>query len=138
MSEFFNTTSSPNGHGFSRNDAATGFACYTFEPKSGIPIRVIVLDDTQSPLDPVDPGSPGYGHGTLDENRYDWLVSELERGKKRGGAHDNRSSHTCRCPAISAGCGREQICICIARPNDCQTKNLSQQGPLDLGTSSHI
>ena len=84
MSEFFNTTSSPNGHGFRRNDAATGFACYTFEPKSDIPIRVIVFDDTQSPMAPVDPGSLGYGHGTLDKARYDWLVSELERGKRDG------------------------------------------------------
>ena len=82
MSEFFNTTSSPNGHGFNQADAATGFACYTFEPRSDIPIRVIVLDDTQSNTDPVDTDSLGYGHGSLDKKRYDWLVNELENGQR--------------------------------------------------------
>jgi hypothetical protein len=52
MNEFFNTTSSPEGHGFNRSDALRGFVCYTFEPKSNIPIKVIVLDDTQNASDP--------------------------------------------------------------------------------------
>ena len=78
MSEFFTTSSSPQGHGFTLADAETGFACYTFEPKSDEPLRVIVLDDTQRDDDPND---HGYGHASLDKERYDWLVGELEKGQ---------------------------------------------------------
>jgi len=81
MREFFNTTSSPNGHGFNQSDADRGFACYAFEPRSNIPIRVIVLDDTQNASDPDD---HGYGHGSLDNERYNWLVSELDEGQAEG------------------------------------------------------
>ena len=82
MSEFFNTTTSPVGHGFSRADAATGFACYSFESKPGI--KMIVLDDTQNETDSEDPTSLGWGHGTLDKTRYDWLVNELDAGQRDG------------------------------------------------------
>jgi len=81
MSEFFNTFSSPNGHGFNQSNVTTGFASYSFEPKSDIPIKVIVLDDTQRE-DDLDVG--GYGHGSLDKVRYDWLVSELDKGQAQG------------------------------------------------------
>ena len=81
MSEFFNTSSSPKGHGFNQSNVKTGFACYTFEPKSNIPIKVIVLDDTQSENDP---NVQGYGHGSLDQERYDWLVKELDKGQAEG------------------------------------------------------
>ena len=91
MSEFFNTTSNPVGHGFNQADTAKGFACYTFEPKSDLPIKVIVLDDTQRNDDPNNPdklgygdGSFGYGHGSLDSERYSWLVSELDKGQAEG------------------------------------------------------
>jgi metallophosphoesterase (TIGR03768 family) len=47
MQEFFKTSSHPAGHGFNRTDAENGFACYSFMPKSKIPIKVIVLDNTQ-------------------------------------------------------------------------------------------
>ena len=46
MNEFFNTTSIPVGHGFTQTNIDSDFACYTFEPKTNMPIRVIVLDDT--------------------------------------------------------------------------------------------
>ena len=84
MNEFFNTTSSPSGHGFSLANVSEGFACYSFEPRSDVPIKVIVLDDTQSNTDPVDTDSLGYGHGSLDQKRYDWLVNELEKGQREG------------------------------------------------------
>jgi len=91
ISEFSNTSSSPVGHGFNQANAKTGFACYSFEPKSKMPIKVIVLDDTQSNDDPNDPdalgyghGSFGYGHGSLDNKRYNWLVSELDKGQAEG------------------------------------------------------
>ena len=47
MGEFFNSTTLPEGHGFNKSDAAAGFACYAFEPRADIPIKVIVLDDTR-------------------------------------------------------------------------------------------
>jgi metallophosphoesterase (TIGR03768 family) len=76
MNEFSNSTSSPNGHGFSGLDP--GFACYTFDPDPNAPIRIIVLDDTQSANDQ---DLNGYGHGTLDQARYDWLVSQLDKAQ---------------------------------------------------------
>jgi metallophosphoesterase (TIGR03768 family) len=78
MSEFFTTSSSPKGHGFDESNVEAGFACYTFEPKADVPIRVLVLDDTQRDDEPYD---NGYGHGSLDQQRYDWLVGELESGQ---------------------------------------------------------
>ncbi len=87
--EFFNTTTSPVGHGFNlvssnpnfnlvpENDKA-GFACYSFVPKSDIPLKVIVLDDTQR----EDDGSVDiHGHGFLDEARWAWLQAELADGQ---------------------------------------------------------
>lgn len=81
MNEFFNTASSPRGHGFNEPNAVAGFACYSFEPGSDIPVKVIVLDNTQKAED-ADVG--GYGHGTLDNQRYNWLVSELDSGQAEG------------------------------------------------------
>ncbi len=81
MSEFFNTTSSPKGHGFNQSDVEAGFACYSFEPRSDMPIKVIVLDDTQNNTDAND---GGYGHGSLDNERFDWLVHELDAGQAEG------------------------------------------------------
>ena len=78
MSEFFETSSSPPGHGFPLCSVEMGFACYTFEPKADVPLRVIVLDDTQRDDEPYD---NGYGHVSLDKERYDWLVRELDRGQ---------------------------------------------------------
>ncbi len=89
MSEFSNTSSSPKGHGFNQSNVETGFGCYTFEQNStSLPIKVIVLDDTQRDDDPNDPdalgygnGSLGYGHGSLDSERHNWLISELDKGQ---------------------------------------------------------
>jgi len=75
MNQFFNTTSKPVGHGFTRemvNGTALA-ACYSFHPKAGMPIKVIVLDDT----DKMD-CSP---YGCLDAPRYNWLMNELESGQ---------------------------------------------------------
>jgi metallophosphoesterase (TIGR03768 family) len=67
MKEFFQTSSTPVGHGFNLTDANNGFACYSFVPKSNIPIKVIVLDDTQR----EDDGSYDiHGHGFLDKARW--------------------------------------------------------------------
>ena len=79
--EFFTTSSDPVGHGFNKADAARGFACYTFEPKSDVPVKVIVLDDTQKD---GDPSKDVHGHSFLDLERYNWLVKELDRGQAEG------------------------------------------------------
>jgi metallophosphoesterase (TIGR03768 family) len=81
MSEFFNTSSNPMGHGLSQTNIDNALACYSFEPKSNMPIKVIVLDDTQGENDIDDQGN---AHGSLDKRRYEWLVSELDKGQAEG------------------------------------------------------
>jgi len=89
IQEFFNSTTSPVGHGFnlvtsdknfslvSAADRA-GFACYSFVPKATVPLKVIVLDDTQrEDDDSVDI----HGHGFLDASRWAWLQAELADGQ---------------------------------------------------------
>jgi metallophosphoesterase (TIGR03768 family) len=89
IQEFFKTTTSPAGHGFNlvtsnpnfnlipQNDRA-GFACYSFLPKSNLPLKVIVLDNTQR----EDDGSNDiHGHGFLDPARWAWLQAELADGQ---------------------------------------------------------
>jgi metallophosphoesterase (TIGR03768 family) len=84
MGEFFDTTTRPVGHGFhlarrsrfGRRDP--GFGCYSFTPKSRLPPKVIVLDDTQA----SDDGSRDiHGHGALDAARWAWLKDELDAGQ---------------------------------------------------------
>jgi metallophosphoesterase (TIGR03768 family) len=75
MSEFFNTSSEPVGHGFTEDMVRQGFVCYHFHPKAGVPVKVIVLDDT-------DKGGSSYG--SLDYKRYNWLVNELDEGEAAG------------------------------------------------------
>jgi len=76
MREFFNTSSNPVGHGFSQSNLASGMACYSFVPKSDIPIKFIVLDDTVK-----GPDNANYAAGALDDDRYNWLVGELDAGQ---------------------------------------------------------
>ena len=83
IAEFFNTTTLPRGHGFDLVPEALrrsedGFACYSFVPKAGIPLKIIVLDNTQR----EDDGSRDiHGHGFLDEARWTWLQAELDAGQ---------------------------------------------------------
>ncbi|MCX6157932.1 MAG: TIGR03768 family metallophosphoesterase [Ignavibacteriae bacterium] len=79
--EFFNTSSNPVGHGFNEADAKRGFGCYSFEPKSDLPLKVIVIDDTQRD---EDPDTDIYGHAEFDKERYDWLIKELDKGQAEG------------------------------------------------------
>ncbi len=81
MGEFFKTNSNPKGHGFNQSDAKAGIAYYSFEPRSDIPVKVIVLDDTQPATDPE---AGGYGHGSLDNKQFDWLINELDQGQAEG------------------------------------------------------
>jgi hypothetical protein len=77
MKEFFTTKSKPVGHGFSQWNVTNNFACYSFEPKSNLPLKVIVLDDTMTDqnLDWLN------GQGGLDTNQLAWLVQELNQGQ---------------------------------------------------------
>jgi metallophosphoesterase (TIGR03768 family) len=81
MQEFSKTSSLPVGHGFNMTNAKDGFACYSFVPKSNIPLKVIVLDNTQK----EDSGSVDiHGHGFLDQARWAWLKKELAEGTAAG------------------------------------------------------
>jgi metallophosphoesterase (TIGR03768 family) len=83
VNEFFRTSTDPVGHGFNLvpSGQADGFACYSFVPKSTIPIKVIVLDNTQR----EDDGSISiHGHGFLDRARWTWLKAELAAGDAAG------------------------------------------------------
>ena len=75
IAEFFNTTSGPAGHGFDKNNLS--FPCYSFTPKANLPIKVIVLDDTEKDNAAGMAGAAGY----LDQTRYNWLVSQLDSGQ---------------------------------------------------------
>lgn len=81
--EFFTTTTSPKGHGLNLIPAGQdpSFGCYSFFPKSNIPVKVIVLDDTQ---DEDDHSISIHGHGYLNQARWDWLRAELAAGDAHG------------------------------------------------------
>ncbi len=81
--EFFNTSTQPAGHGFGLVPPGQedGFVCYSFVPKSDIPIKVIVLDDTQREDDGV---ISIHGRGFLDRARWTWLKDELAAGDAAG------------------------------------------------------
>ncbi len=79
MREFFTTTSKPVGHGFTQASLDNAFASYSFEPKAGVPIKVIALDDAVK-----GPNQPMYALGGLDQARLDWLTAELQKGQDEG------------------------------------------------------
>lgn len=78
IGEFLKTSSKPKGHGFTEENKKTGFACYTFEPACTVPMKFIVLDDTE----PDQPSAGVHSHGYLDQKRYQWLIRELDKGEK--------------------------------------------------------
>ncbi|MBK9674518.1 MAG: hypothetical protein IPO82_04510 [Betaproteobacteria bacterium] len=90
MREFFTTTSTPVGHGFTQTNLDRDFASYSFRPKAGLPIKVIVLDDTmkgcrQRPVLPV-PASTMRGASGCSQNCRDMP------GQRR--ADDHRGPHS--------------------------------------------
>jgi metallophosphoesterase (TIGR03768 family) len=76
INEFFTTKSGPTGHGFNLVKPDAPPACYSFVPKTDIPIKMIVLDDTVK-----GPGQPEYAMGCIDQPRLDWLAAELQAGQ---------------------------------------------------------
>jgi metallophosphoesterase (TIGR03768 family) len=83
MSEFFNTTSLPKGHGFSRSSLENNSACYSFVPMTNLPLKVIVFDDTCKLTGPSG-GPMFYGGGWVDAARYAWLTNALQQGQDAG------------------------------------------------------
>lgn len=79
--EFFKTRSTPIGHGFNHVEAGSDIACYSFAPKGNLPLKVIVLDNTQRD---DDDSLDIHGHGFLDAKRWNWLKKELAAGDKAG------------------------------------------------------
>jgi len=80
INEFFNTASLPAGHGFNQTITGSLAACYTFEPLTNMPIKMIVLDDTCKSNEPGQ-SAAFYGDGWLDAARYAWLTNELQKGQ---------------------------------------------------------
>jgi len=82
IQEMSTTLTLPVGHGFIQTKSDNVFnGCYSFEPKSDLPLKVIVLDDTQ---DESEIRNDIYGYGTLENGRHDWLIRQLEAGQKEG------------------------------------------------------
>src|ERR1035437_707009 len=77
MKEFFTTKSKPVGHGFSQWNVTNNLACYSFEPKANLPLKIIVADDTMTDQNLDFPN----GQGGLNTNQLNWLVGELEVGQ---------------------------------------------------------
>jgi metallophosphoesterase (TIGR03768 family) len=81
IGEFNRTKSLPLGHGFLPGDSENSFeGCYSFLPKPDLPLKVIVLDDTQYDNDPAYQEGI-YGHGSLSKGRYEWLMAQLRSGQ---------------------------------------------------------
>jgi len=83
MRAFFETSSLPVGHGYTQANLDRDFACYTFEPRADLPLRVLVLDNTAKKNDALHKMAY-YGTGNLDQARIDWLLAELQRGQDDG------------------------------------------------------
>ncbi len=82
MNEFFTTTSNPSGHGFSSANIIDDSACYSFAPKPSLPVKVIVLDDTQFfDAEGMDENFSMHTNGYVNEDRFNWLIRELEEGQ---------------------------------------------------------
>ncbi len=81
IGEFFNSTSSPKGHGFYRANSGSLAACYSFEPLKNLPLKVIVLDDTCKSFSTNNGGAMYYGGGWMDAARMTWLTNELQMGQ---------------------------------------------------------
>ncbi len=111
IQEYFRTTTSPKGHGFNLVSSnpnfhlvpaaeRAGFACYSFVPRSNVPLKVIVLDNTQR----EDDGSLDiHGHGFLDATRWAWLQAELDDGQ----AANQLMIVACHIPIAVANIGTE-------------------------------
>ena len=80
----------PKGHGIDDSTSKNPVGCYTFEPKSSVPVRVIALDNTADEnskfLDAAKRGDPfvNGGFAFLDKTRFEWLSNQLAKVSKDG------------------------------------------------------
>ncbi len=82
MEELSKSTTLPAGHGFVQDNPENQFRnCYSVEPKANLPLKLIVLDDTQ---DESDPELYVFGKGSLENGRHDWLIAQLKKGQEEG------------------------------------------------------
>ena len=75
MTEYFNTTSNPVGHGFTQTNLANDFACYSFVPKSTVPIK------GHRARRHVQGTRHGLYRGLSRHDQLNWLTSELQAGQ---------------------------------------------------------
>ena len=80
VNAFFDSTSLPQGHGFTHGVTGSLAACYSFEPATNLPLKVIVLDNTCK-ADVPGQSALFYGGGWVDAARYSWLTNELQMGQ---------------------------------------------------------
>ena len=77
---FFDSTSLPQGHGFTPGATGSLAACYSFVPRADLPLKVIVLDNTCK-ADVPGQSALFYGGGWVDAARLSWLTNELQMGQ---------------------------------------------------------
>jgi len=80
VNAFFDSTSLPQGHGFTSGVTGSLASCYTFLPVADIPIKIIMLDNTCK-RDELGHNALFYGAGWVDAARYNWLTNELQKGQ---------------------------------------------------------
>lgn len=119
MKEFLTTTSKPVGHGFTQANLDNDFACYSFEPKANLPLKVIVLDDTVGGLGKNLP-QPYYARGALDQRRLDWLTAQLDEGQS-----NNKLMIIAAHIPIDLYCG-DIDCVLVKVPNNPGNKKYPQ------------
>lgn len=78
----------PRGHGINESSGGNPTACYTFEPKANVPVRVIVLDNTAGQdtkfVDATKAGDKysTAAFGSLDKDRFAWFSKQLADADK--------------------------------------------------------
>ena len=80
VNAFFDSTSLPQGHGFTPGVTGSLAACYAFVPRADMPIKVIVLDNTCK-SNASGRSATFYGGGWVDAARHSWLTNELQMGQ---------------------------------------------------------
>ena len=80
VNAFFDSTSLPQGHGFTPGVTGSLAACYSFEPATNLPLKVIALDNTCK-ADVPGQSALFYGGGWVDAARLSWLTNELQMGQ---------------------------------------------------------
>jgi metallophosphoesterase (TIGR03767 family) len=82
VSEYFRTTGTPRGHGFTARNKADGTAYYTFDHG---PVTFLTLDT-------VNPN--GYAEGSMDRAQVDWLERQLKSRHARHLDQNGNVVHT--------------------------------------------